>query len=89
MRVRLQLQARAMRKRLARVRRQEEARKKRKERARSSPCPYDYCAICKEPMTPVEDRTHLRCGHVFHKVCVYKWLMEYGSHCPICRKGVQ
>lgn len=42
------------------------------------------CTICYEPIeTPVGTRK-LRCGHVFHELCLRQWLEEH-STCPYCR----
>lgn len=44
-----------------------------------------YCVICVAPYEPGEACGVLPgCGHVFHKLCVAKWLRR-NSTCPLCR----
>ncbi|KAK7316762.1 hypothetical protein RJT34_00469 [Clitoria ternatea] len=44
-----------------------------------------YCSIC---LQDLEDEEFVRilpkCGHIFHLVCIEKWLVQQES-CPICR----
>eukprot|EP00440_Ansanella_granifera_P021125 gb/GFBE01022938.1/.p1 GENE.gb/GFBE01022938.1/~~gb/GFBE01022938.1/.p1 ORF type:complete len:198 (+),score=23.74 gb/GFBE01022938.1/:1-594(+) len=39
------------------------------------------CAICLEEILAEAAPTRLRCGHVFHRECVGRWL-QYGTGCP-------
>jgi hypothetical protein len=43
---------------------------------------HENCSICLE--TP-DDCTQLKCGHVYHKECIHKWL-KIKNTCPNCRK---
>lgn len=42
----------------------------------------DDCTICYEVLKS-EDTTLTRCGHLFHKVCIEKWILERPT-CPVC-----
>lgn len=42
------------------------------------------CAICLEPLGPVDERRLLPCGHTFHVKCAAQWL-QCRPRCPICR----
>ena len=48
---------------------------------------HDTCSIC---LTDLSDNVgKLSCGHKFHKICIYKWLInENKNTCPICRLDV-
>ena len=43
----------------------------------------DECPDAPEPETPVA----LRCGHIFGRVCITRWLLSNGT-CPMCRAKV-
>lgn len=46
---------------------------------------FQSCVICLD-----EDITNiikLKCGHSYHKICIYPWLKSHDS-CPICRELV-
>lgn len=45
------------------------------------------CYICFDPYKPKELKRVLKCGHVFHKKCIDKWL-KHKSSCPECRKDL-
>lgn len=48
----------------------------------------DECAIC---LSQFERGDHVRilpCGHLFHKLEVDSWLLEWKKLCPICRTDV-
>ncbi|CAM9345055.1 unnamed protein product, partial [Laminaria digitata] len=46
------------------------------------------CVIClSEDSTAGQLLCHLPCDHVFHRVCVGKWLRVQDS-CPTCRRQV-
>ncbi|CAM9798538.1 unnamed protein product, partial [Hapterophycus canaliculatus] len=46
------------------------------------------CVIClSEGSTPAQSLCSLPCEHVFHRVCVGKWLRMQDS-CPTCRRQV-
>jgi len=42
------------------------------------------CSICFDGVSVDEDRTELRCGHIFHNKCARPWL-EKKKTCPTCR----
>ncbi len=46
------------------------------------------CPICFEPLN---NAYALNCGHLFHQVCVERWLAmpEYENCCPTCRNPVE
>lgn len=44
------------------------------------------CSICLE--NDVEDFRSLRCGHLFHQVCIKRWKNNGGKVCPDCRKAL-
>lgn len=44
-----------------------------------------YCSIC------ASNERHLfylklKCGHIFHKLCLKTWLLSYKNSCPLCRE---
>ena len=43
------------------------------------------CPVCLEKFKDNEFKRELKCGHVFHKKCIDKWIKHQNS-CPICRK---
>ncbi len=54
----------------------------------------ESCSVCLEPIKPENDMDDsynkkvllkLLCGHIFHSVCVMKWLTEGDHRCPVCR----
>ncbi|KAH7728371.1 E3 ubiquitin-protein ligase AMFR-like protein [Aphelenchoides avenae] len=44
----------------------------------------DACTICWEPM---KSARKLPCGHIFHELCLRRWL-EQDSSCAICRQAL-
>jgi len=42
------------------------------------------CSICQEVYKENEYSRKLKCGHIFHKKCVDRWLKKNPS-CPVCR----
>lgn len=44
-----------------------------------------FCAICSEYFGQNDVIYSTRCGHVFHKLCLFKWLTRSYT-CPQCRK---
>ena len=45
------------------------------------------CPICLSEIS--DDLVKLRCGHFYHKLCIYQWLInERKDTCPICRLDV-
>ncbi|KAF8489398.1 hypothetical protein JB92DRAFT_3013445 [Gautieria morchelliformis] len=50
----------------------------------------ERCLICLDDYEPENDLRLLTCRHVFHKLCVDRWLEQGRNNCPACRsKGVQ
>lgn len=48
--------------------------------------PYEReCSVCLTNFEPESEINHLGCGHVFHKVCLDKWLDYWNITCPLCR----
>ncbi|WOH03096.1 hypothetical protein DCAR_0522488 [Daucus carota subsp. sativus] len=46
------------------------------------------CSVCLTNFRPKAVINHLSCGHVFHKVCVEKWLKYQKVTCPNCRTNM-
>ena len=42
------------------------------------------CTICQDVYKEREYSRKLKCGHMFHKKCIDRWLKQNPS-CPICR----
>ncbi|GLJ07096.1 hypothetical protein SUGI_0058110 [Cryptomeria japonica] len=42
------------------------------------------CCICQNIMTEGESMNRLPCEHMFHRVCIVKWL-RVGNFCPVCK----
>ncbi|KAA8526641.1 hypothetical protein F0562_008156 [Nyssa sinensis] len=47
--------------------------------------PEQECSVCLTQFEPDSDINHLSCGHVFHKLCLEKWLKHWNVTCPLCR----
>lgn len=43
------------------------------------------CSICLENMLKGQKVILLKCGHTFHKDCIYEHLSKYSYKCPVCR----
>lgn len=43
------------------------------------------CPVCLNEFEPDAEINHLSCGHVFHKICLEKWLKYWNVTCPLCR----
>nr|XP_016477959.1 PREDICTED: probable E3 ubiquitin-protein ligase XERICO [Nicotiana tabacum] len=44
------------------------------------------CSVCLTKFEPDTEINRLSCGHVFHKLCLEKWLKYWHVTCPLCRK---
>ena len=44
------------------------------------------CSTCWESLTPKSDVSTTPCGHVFHTICIKKWLQS-DQNCSQCRKA--
>lgn len=49
----------------------------------------DECAVCLCKIDDGDEITELRCDHVFHKVCLDRWLGYGHVTCPLCRNNVK
>ncbi|GAA0186529.1 hypothetical protein LIER_33817 [Lithospermum erythrorhizon] len=47
--------------------------------------PKQECSVCLTEFKPDSEINYLSCGHVFHKVCLEKWLKYWNVTCPLCR----
>uniref|UniRef100_A0A2P2MH54 Putative RING zinc finger family protein n=1 Tax=Rhizophora mucronata TaxID=61149 RepID=A0A2P2MH54_RHIMU len=47
--------------------------------------PEHECSVCLTQFEPKSEINCLACGHVFHKVCLEKWLDYWNITCPLCR----
>ncbi|XP_047966558.1 probable E3 ubiquitin-protein ligase XERICO [Salvia hispanica] len=47
--------------------------------------PGQECSICLSEFEPNAEVNHLTCSHVFHNVCLEKWLNYWNTTCPLCR----
>lgn len=43
------------------------------------------CVICKEEMNKGREVCELPCGHLFHWICILRWLKKRNT-CPCCRR---
>ncbi|KAJ4730259.1 RING-H2 finger protein [Melia azedarach] len=43
------------------------------------------CSVCLTEFEPESEINNLSCGHLFHKVCLEKWLDYLNLTCPLCR----
>ncbi|KAG8502893.1 hypothetical protein CXB51_000596 [Gossypium anomalum] len=46
------------------------------------------CAICLCKIDEDDEIPELRCDHVFHKVCLDRWVGYRRSTCPLCRTSL-
>ncbi|OIW20919.1 hypothetical protein TanjilG_25091 [Lupinus angustifolius] len=68
----------------------EEFRSKTPSRSFDSVCGCDHqpehdCTVCLTEFEPKSEINRLPCGHIFHKVCLEKWLDYWNITCPLCR----
>ncbi|XP_058787221.1 probable E3 ubiquitin-protein ligase XERICO [Vicia villosa] len=48
--------------------------------------PEHDCSVCLTQFEPESEINYcLSCGHLFHKVCLEKWLDYWNITCPLCR----
>ncbi|KAJ9169907.1 hypothetical protein P3X46_018051 [Hevea brasiliensis] len=50
--------------------------------------PEHDCSVCLTQFEPESEINCLSCGHLFHKVCLEKWLDYWNITCPLCRSPV-
>ena len=47
------------------------------------------CAICITDYEKDENVSAVKnCGHLFHSICINKWICEFNHKCPVCRSSV-
>ncbi|XWS23019.1 hypothetical protein CRYUN_Cryun29cG0085200 [Craigia yunnanensis] len=47
------------------------------------------CAVCLCEIEEDDEMSELRCNHLFHKVCLDRWLgYSHSTTCPICRTSL-
>ena len=48
----------------------------------------DICVICLEAINLYLVSTNYHCPHIFHKLCINKWIQyKYKNpNCPLCRR---
>ncbi|KAJ6401500.1 hypothetical protein OIU84_016828 [Salix udensis] len=47
--------------------------------------PEHDCSVCLTQFEPESEINRLSCGHIFHKMCLEKWLDYWNITCPLCR----
>ena len=48
----------------------------------------EICAICLQSVEPGEEQATIRrCGHLYHRACIERWLDQH-DRCPKCRRIV-
>jgi len=53
----------------------------------SSELDANSCSICLSSFKPGEELMNgTNCEHIFHRECVFDWLMKHHDECPYCRK---
>ena len=46
------------------------------------------CSICFEDFNPSDTIPLIKCGHIYHDVCLNKWLHKQNV-CPLCKRVVE
>lgn len=46
---------------------------------------HQECPVCLTEFELDAEINHLSCGHVFHSLCLEKWLKYWHVTCPLCR----
>ena len=50
---------------------------------------YKKCNICFEQFKENQYKRDIKCGHLFHKKCIDKWINKYHKvNCPVCRENI-
>lgn len=47
------------------------------------------CSICHENLIENDQNTTTSCNHVYHSICLNRWLSQGNNTCPICREIIQ
>lgn len=45
------------------------------------------CSICVDEFYKEDIVRLLPCNHIFHRICIDKWLLNESYMCPVCRKS--
>eukprot|EP00927_Polykrikos_kofoidii_P032710 TRINITY_DN27783_c0_g1_i1.p1 TRINITY_DN27783_c0_g1~~TRINITY_DN27783_c0_g1_i1.p1 ORF type:complete len:207 (+),score=31.10 TRINITY_DN27783_c0_g1_i1:50-670(+) len=48
----------------------------------------ETCSVCLYSFAKGDDVSALLCGHLFHRDCISKWLLESSRKCPVCAEEV-
>ncbi|XP_019098773.1 PREDICTED: probable E3 ubiquitin-protein ligase XERICO, partial [Camelina sativa] len=43
------------------------------------------CSVCLSKFEGDSEINKLKCGHLFHKTCLEKWIDYWNITCPLCR----
>ncbi|CAI9089803.1 OLC1v1024443C1 [Oldenlandia corymbosa var. corymbosa] len=46
------------------------------------------CPVCLTEFVADSEINHLSCGHMFHRMCLEKWLKYWHVTCPLCRNYI-
>ncbi|XP_010542038.1 PREDICTED: probable E3 ubiquitin-protein ligase XERICO [Tarenaya hassleriana] len=46
------------------------------------------CSVCLTKFEPESEINNLNCGHLFHKICLEKWIDYWNITCPLCRTSL-
>ena len=46
------------------------------------------CSICLGEYIDDRKMSRLKCGHIYHKECIMKWINNNNNECPLCRTEV-
>lgn len=58
-------------------------------RKKGKPFSEEYCSICLSELEEGDEaREVVDCRHVYHSVCLEKWLLGFRPTCPLCRSSV-
>jgi len=54
----------------------------------SESCDSKECGVCLSAWGANESVTQLPCQHVFHPVCIGRWLTQCKNACPLCSAAI-
>ncbi|KAH0454612.1 hypothetical protein IEQ34_016536 [Dendrobium chrysotoxum] len=55
---------------------------------RQTPGEQVKCVFCLSDISEGEEIRKLRCSHLFHRICLDKWLKYQRVSCPLCRSSL-